>query len=102
MPELIIYGASDDLVELEGYIEDEFYVDEANEFHGSLVGPGGSLGIFAKFGWRGWELSVTALENDGHAPWPFHFGDRPDRPEDPAIFIDVPEGTKLRRQGCMG
>lgn len=96
MPEVTIYGASDDLVEFRGAIYDEFNL--YGNWVGELIAPGGdSLIVSAVFGNPGsksdWTLSV---ENNGTYPsWPIHFTERPDMEGDPAIVIDVPEGTTV-------
>lgn len=97
MPELIIYGASDDLVEFEGAISEEF--NTYDRWEGRLHSPNGeALTIRAEFGAKGlykaeWTLTV---ENTGTWPaWPIRFGERPDREGDPALIIDVPDGTTV-------
>ena len=94
---LVIYGASDDCVEFEGYIEEEYYTDSNGEFSADLVSPDGKiLGVSLRFGRRGWEISTAAWTGVGGRPdWPLRFGDRPDMPEDPALVVTVPEGTTL-------
>jgi len=98
MAELIIYGASDDLVEVEGAFVEEF--EAYPKWSGWVIAPDGDrLKVKAEFGARGkhksdWTLTV---ENTGTYPdWPIRFGERPDREGDPAIFIDVPEGTIVK------
>jgi hypothetical protein len=102
MVEVLIYGASDDLVEVEGAIEgaDEFNVH--GKWKRRLVSPEGeSLIIRAEFSPVGsdaeWLLSV---ENTSTYPdWPIRFTERPDREGDPALLIEVPQGTVLRKIG---
>jgi len=96
MNKITIYGASDDLVEVEGYISDEF--SAYGPWSGKLTAPNGdSLRIRAEFCKPGseseWQLSI---ENTGTFPdWPIRFGVRPDRDGDPALVIDVPDGTTM-------
>ena len=98
MAELIFYGASDDLVEFGGVISDEFGAYDARPWRGRLTGPGGdSLILTAEFDRPGTQAEWTlGVENSGTWPsWPICFTERPDREGDPAIIIDVPEGTKI-------
>lgn len=97
MAEVTFYGASDDLVEFEGAISEEF--NTYSRWQGRLVSPSGeSLILSAEFSKPGsdsdWTLTV---ENSADSPsWPIRFGERPDRDDDPAIIIDVPEGTIVK------
>lgn len=94
MSTLTIYGASDDLVEVEGEFSEEF--GAYGGWRGRVVAPNGdSLIVTAEFDKPGstadWTLSV---ENTGTWPdWPMHFAERPDREGDPALVLDVPAGT---------
>lgn len=86
-----IYGASDDLVEVEGYITEEFNVYGPMLL--TLTAPDGATAtIRAAFTVAGWNLSTEHI--DGWI-WPATIGQRPDRPEDPALFLQVPTGTTL-------
>lgn len=93
--ELKIYGASDDLVEIEGAFSEEF--NAYNKWEGRVLAPNGdALTVYAEFSAPGaykaeWTITV---ENTGTWPsWPIHYEERPDREGDPALVIDVPEGT---------
>lgn len=97
MSELTIYGASDDLVELEGAISEEF--DAYGPWSGTLTSPDGEqLTIRAEYGRAGapaeWTLSIE--NTDTYPTWPIRFGERPDREGDPAIIIDIPAGTTIK------
>ncbi len=100
--EIVIYGASDDLVEIEydGGSGEEF--DCSGEWEGEVVGPDGeSLIVTAEFSSskRGRKADWTlGIENSGDWPkdWTIRFGDRPDYEGDPAIIIEAPAGTKVR------
>lgn len=97
MSTLTIYGASDDLVEVEGEFGEEF--GAYNGWRGRVVSPDGdSLIVTAEYGKPGAEAEWTlGIENTGTWPaWPFHFADRPDREGDPALIIDVPPGTIVK------
>ena len=92
---ITIYGASDDLVEVEGDIRDEF--DCLKGWAGRLIAPDGdSLIIRAEYLGRGETDWLLSIENTGTYPaWPIRFGERPDRQGDPALIIDAPAGTVL-------
>lgn len=92
---ILIYGASDDLVEVEGAISDEFDCWDKT-WKGRLKAPEGSfLVVSARFGRDGWDLNVAAPEGSGFPDWPVSFCPRPDSPEDPAVRIEAPAGTTL-------
>lgn len=95
---LTIYGASDDLLELEGYINDEY--DALRPITLVLRAPtGAQLAISAEFGGatpipgNGWVLSI--LHVDPRWVWPVCLSERPGRLDDPAIVLDVPRGTTV-------
>ena len=98
MAEITFYGASDDLVEFEGAIQEEFGAYDARPWRGKLTSPDGdSLILTAEFdrprSLADWTLGI---ENSGTWPsWPIRFTERPDREGDPVIVIDAPEGTKI-------
>lgn len=98
--EIIIYGASDDLVEVEGDIEgaDEYNTDNLN---GIISFGGEELHIRVAFcppnfppGDLEWQIAVYALNS--YPSWPFHFSQRPDREGDPALHVIVPEGAVFK------
>jgi hypothetical protein len=97
---MTIYGASDDLLEIESdTFREEFDVPGSTEV--LVVDPeGNTLIVTAEFGAAGraraeWTLSV--LNTDGAtATWPIQFGERPGYESDPAIILEVPEGTEVR------
>lgn len=94
MPLITVYGASDDLVEFTGYLDEEFGC-YAKPWRGRLESPDGEgLDLTLYYGVSGWEISVTASENS-YPAWPIYFGERPDRAGDPAVNMSVPEGTKI-------
>ncbi|MGH3703012.1 MAG: hypothetical protein ACRDT9_00145 [Agromyces sp.] len=95
MSTLTIYGASDDLVEVEGEFREEF--NAYGPWTGRIIAPNGdALTVRAEFAAPGpykgeWTIAV---ENTGTWPaWPMHFAERADREGDPALVIDVPVGT---------
>ena len=97
MPQITFYGASDDLLEIEGYFEEEFYLKENNTAIAEVIfgNDEGILYVIAEFGAEGWELSVANGEE-----WPkgynITFGERTDYESDPSIIMQVPEGTIVR------
>ena len=92
---ITFYGASDDLVEFEGGVDEEFDLPFGSKWRGLLVAPNGEqISLTAKFGRQGWELGVIATE-DGYPSWPITFSERPGSGGDPAIVIDAPLGTEV-------
>ncbi|PKV80880.1 hypothetical protein [Nocardia fluminea] len=101
MPELhtlTIYGASDDCLELEGYINEEY--DALRPITLVLRAPtGAQLAVSAEFDGAtpirgdGWALSI--LHVDPQWTWTVRLSERPDRPDDPAIVLEVPVGTTV-------
>lgn len=103
MSEIIIYGASDDLLEVAGAFDEEFgayggvivvmeapsgerlWVRALHDEDPSLRGVG-----------EGWVLSVLHADPAHGWRWPVRFGARPGRPEDPALVIECPDGTTVR------
>ena len=94
MTQVTIYGASDDLIEFEGAIRGEAYLSRSGLTSVKLVSPDGDFFKFSmEFGRYGWRILVETSEDTLKPPWPLYFGERPDNDLDPAIIIDVPEGT---------
>lgn len=102
MNEIIIYGASDDLLEVEGAFDEEF-----GAYGGATVvveAPSGErLWVRAVFDegplrgiGEGWVLSVLHANPDRRWQWPIRLGARLGRPEDPALIIECPDGTTVR------
>ncbi|WP_336633616.1 MULTISPECIES: hypothetical protein [unclassified Microbacterium] len=94
MSTITIYGASDDLLEVEGAFSEEFQAYGETRLR-VLAPDGDSLIVIGEFSARDGEADWTLrVMNSATWPaWPIRFGDRPDREGDPAIIIDVPEGT---------
>lgn len=96
--EVTIYGASDDLVEVEGQIEGADEYDALSGWVGALTSPDGeSLVVRAEYCKPGsraeWTVGVENTET--YPAWPIRFAERPDREGDPALVIIVPVGTVL-------
>ena len=94
MPDLLFYGASDDCVEFEGAIHDEFYTRPDGTWTGTLQDTdGGTAQLRATWCVEnpdGWHLEVT--DHYGDCPWPITKAARDDRPEDPMLVLTVPDG----------
>lgn len=108
MNTITIYGASDDLLEVEcpdnHYIADEFGAYGPYGCTVVLEAPTGERlwvrGVFCgdrdlRNVGEGWCMSVLHVDPK---PWPglVQFGTRPDRDDDPAIRVVAPEGTTVR------
>lgn len=97
---LTIYGASDDLVEVEvnGTVTEEFDAYQATRLR--LIAPGGQgeLDVVVEFNKENseldWSIAVEALVD--YPAWPIFFTERPGYEGDPAVSIQVPEGTQVR------
>ena len=96
--DVTIYGANDDLVEVQGPIIGAGEYDAAGPWSGTLVAPdGSSLIVDIEFSRRDsvadWTIAVR--NTDSYPGWPIRFTERPDRDGDPAVVIAVPSGTQL-------
>ncbi|SKM82115.1 Uncharacterised protein [Mycobacteroides abscessus subsp. massiliense] len=103
MSEIVLYGASDDLLEVEGAFTEEF--DALNGATVIVESPTGErLWVRAVFDsdpslrdvGEGWVLSLLHADPTRVWRWPVRFGGRPDRPEDPALILECPDGTTVR------
>lgn len=93
METILFYGMSDDLVEIEGYISEEFDLPY-DGWVGCLIDPDGNrVELTADFV-REWEIGVKVLSGNV-VNWDIRLTNRPDRDDDPAIELVVPEGTTL-------
>ncbi|MFJ1510937.1 hypothetical protein [Cellulosimicrobium funkei] len=96
---ITIYGASDDLVEVEGAIREEFELGMEGTRLRLIAPDGESLDVWAQFCARGqhvtldWTISVEATT--GYPSWPIRFHGREDYEGDPAVTIDAPVGTTV-------
>lgn len=93
--EITIYGSSDDCIEIEGGFEEEFNIyDETTLVVESPEKD--TLLVVMNYGREQWEINLrTTSDNQIKWPWPIRFGQRPDSPEDPALFITAPAGTTV-------
>ncbi|WP_043736186.1 hypothetical protein [Nocardia asiatica] len=96
---LVFAGGSDDLLEVSGYIDDEF--DAAGPITVLVTAPGGArLWITAAFDTppfrghgSGWALGV--VHADPAWTYPTRLTSDPDNPAAPAITLQVPTATTL-------
>lgn len=102
MSHLFIYGASDDLLEIEGEVEEEFEVIDGRTI--LIQDPQGArLWVRASFCGNGplrnvgsgWCLEVLHADPKTLWPWPVRMSDRDGTEYDPALMIECPEGTTV-------
>jgi hypothetical protein len=95
MPELIISGASDDLVEIEGVLREEFDVPSSETINLLIVTPDANQAkVRVSYTRNGvWEIGYAPVDEDVSAP--------PGRIEvsgyTARLTLDVLEGTKVHR-----
>lgn len=95
--QIIIYGASDDCIEVDGPYSDEFCIYGQRTI-GTVVldSPEGLvMEVSLEYGTNGWEINLPD-QPESWGGWPVRFGSIPDGSEGPAIFIDAPIGTTVR------
>ena len=94
---ITIYGASDDLVEVEGAVREEYTLGDDGTRLRLIAPDGDSLDVTADFdgviGSLNWTLTVEAV--DAYPPWLIHFHERPGYEGDPAVTIHAPVGTTV-------
>lgn len=96
---ITIYGASDDLIEVEGDVWREFYLSEYGTRLRLTAPDNDSLDVLVDFGTTrvraglDWTITVEAIH--GYPSWPIRFHERPDREGDPAVTIETPPGTTV-------
>ena len=92
MSTITIYGASDDLVEVEGEFEEEFTA--YNGWRGRVVAPSGqNLIVTAEYSKTGGDYWTLGVETTGTWPaWDIQFAEAPHEGT-PALIIEVPAGT---------
>lgn len=98
MSTITIYGASDDLIEVEGEFTEEFQAYGETKLR--VIAPDGdSLIVIGEFGAEDGESEWTLRVMNGETwpSWPMHFTERPDREGDPALVIEVPAGTIVKQ-----
>jgi hypothetical protein len=95
--QIIIYGASDDCIEIEGAVYDEFSVFGQRTI-GTVIleAPEGTvMEVTLEYGPNDWEITLPD-QPESWGGWPVKFGAIPDGSEGQAIFIDAPAGTTVR------
>lgn len=96
---ITIYGASDDLVEVEGDVREEHTLGRFGTRLRLTAPDGERLDVAAVFdgqilnGTLDWVLTVAAV--DSYPSWPILFHERPGYEGDPAVTIDTPPGTTV-------
>jgi hypothetical protein len=94
---LTFYGASDDLLEVEGAVVDEFDALSGSTRVRLTAPDNGTLDVIGQYGRPGsaleWSITVEAV--DAYPSWPIRFHERVDREGDPAVTIDAPVGTTV-------
>ena len=102
MPELSFYGASDDLVELEGALKEEYELPAGDVWTATIQDTEGNTAqlraSYCKDNPDGWHVEVT--DEYGECPWPQEKTTRPDSPDDeepdPMIILTVPRGVVIQ------
>ncbi|SHT53840.1 Uncharacterised protein [Mycobacteroides abscessus subsp. abscessus] len=97
MAELKFYGASDDLVEFEGVIREEFDVYKPALFLLTITDGDdqAQFELSAKF-WADWELSVGAKSHWSNIDVDVKFTAREDYDSDPMVVFDIPDGASVK------
>jgi hypothetical protein len=103
MAEIRFYGASDDLLEIEGAIDDEFG-DATGRIEVMLTGPVyGAMIVRAEYTGDGvWMLGCSQADEDHRLPWPVRIvpGDTGTSHYSVVLVVDAPDGAELTvRQG---
>ncbi|MCC3292884.1 hypothetical protein [Arthrobacter sp. zg-Y1110] len=92
---ILMYGASDDVVVLEGAIDDEFGCYD-KLWQARLTAPDGtSMQVSAHYGRDGWALASGPVDGNTGKTWPVAAGKSPDDKENPSLRIDAPAGTTI-------
>ena len=92
---ILIYGASDDRVVVEGMIENDYDLT-GDKWRAEIVDAEGNylLVTVDYTGW--WEVTVSAPADGGFPEWRVQFCERPYETGDPAVRIWAPEDAELR------
>lgn len=95
----LIYGASDDLVEVEGAVREEYGLGASGTQLRLTAPDGQSLDVLLDFGAGpagaelAWTIGVYAAS--AYPDWPIRFGERPGYEGDPAVTIEAPADTTI-------
>lgn len=94
---ITIYGASDDLVEVEGDVRDEHPLDIPCTRLRLTATDSTTLDVVLWFdrviGSLDWSIGIEAV--NGYPSWPIRFHARPGYEGDPAVTIDAPPRTVI-------
>ncbi len=99
---LTIYGASDDLCEIEGSVRKEF-CDTSGAFELIIASSDGAMRVFVRNEDNGcWSVAIGQIDEGARLPWPVAFG----RPEhcaySVAVTIDCPADAQVVLVGAEG
>lgn len=90
---LTIYGASDDLVEVEGHLVDEYPVDDNNSVTLHLADASGNGGCKITMTYNGrtgcWDATIGLLGEGIQIPWPVTVRHKPGRDDFYSVFVDI-------------
>jgi len=92
-----IYGASDDLVEIDGDVVDEVdcYKSGVEITIGTQAGAGKDaegLTVRAEHGRLGWLIGVALFDDDAPIPWPVRIETQD---YSPCVVVECPPGTPV-------
>lgn len=97
MTGLTFYGSSDDLIEIEGAVREEFCVYGDAEV--IVFGPSGSLRVLASYGGGGdgtWAFGVGQIEEGHPIPWPVRIETSERNAYSVALVIDCPDYVQVK------
>ena len=100
MQTVTFYGASDDLIEIDGINgADEFYSDGDEKTYQGVFNVGGQLRVFALYLPHGvWSFAVAQVDDGVPLPdWPIRIIQHPNE-YSIALEIDVPDGVAVFRE----
>lgn len=89
---LTIYGASDDLIELEGAIDDEYSIGSADDWEAIITADDKEIRVFAAYLSCGvWAVSAAPVEDGVPMPdWNIRLENAPDNDYSSALVMDLP------------
>lgn len=100
MKRITIYGASDDLVEVEasdGSVSEEYDLPWKESITLRLTHADHAVDVQVEYGAKEWELSIKAVTDGARWPYPITIGARPEahHEEDPALIFECPVETTV-------
>ena len=99
---LKIYGSSDDLIEVEGHIREEYYVSDPVPTVLQIANTDGDALIVTFVYGRydnTWSAEVSQVTEDAPIPWPVTITAEPDS-YTVAVNIDCPDDTTIQQIEC--